>query len=205
MKNNYNNGRKIHQKYENPIDNILIVYCDKMTDFLYKNQITPNSITIFRLILILIVIHSLFYKNDVYFPIIGIFIFYFLDCLDGNLARATNQVTVFGDYLDHFSDLLFYCLFILYMFVKNYDNKIIIIIIFIIFIYLTLVHLGLQQLNYKLSNKKNIEDELLDHLNNLHKLKPSDIKWTKYFGCGSLIILILFITYYIQTHSYSQS
>jgi phosphatidylglycerophosphate synthase len=201
MQIKYQNGRKIPDKFENPIDNILISYCDKMTDFLYKHNITPNSITILRLILISIVIHSLFYKKEIYFPIIGIFIFYFLDCLDGNLARSTNQVTVIGDYLDHFSDMFFYLIFILYMCVNNYNNKFIIIIIFLIFAYMTLVHLGLQQLNYKILNNTDIEVELLDKLNNFHKFNSSDIVWTKYFGSGSLNIVILIITYYIQTNT----
>ena len=33
-------------------------------------------------------------------------IFYFMDCLDGHFARKYNMVTVFGDYFDHFVDIL---------------------------------------------------------------------------------------------------
>ena len=66
---------------------------------------------------------------------------------------------------------------------------------------MTLVHLGLQQLNYKNNNNNNIEGELLDNLNNYHKFKLEDIIWTKYFGCGSLILIIILLTYYIQTHN----
>jgi phosphatidylglycerophosphate synthase len=119
-----------------------------------------------------------------------------MDCLDGNLARSTNQVTVLGDYLDHFSDLFFYLVFILYLFNKNYPNKYLIIVIFFIFAYMTLVHLGLQQANYKLLDN-NVEVELLDSLNKLHKFDVSDIKWTRYFGCGTFnLVLILCFIYY---------
>lgn len=203
MNNNiYNNGRKIPSCYENPIDNILIDFSDKLTHFLYINKISPNFITILRLVLICFVIRSLFYTNDINFPIIGSFIFYFMDCLDGNLARSTNQVTIFGDYLDHFTDLFFYIIFIVYIYIKDYDNKYYIYLIFIIFAYLTLVHLGLQQLIYKyISKNKNIEEELLDYLNNLHNLDKCNIKWTKYFGSGTFIISILIIIFYIQSHS----
>ena len=200
-KNIYNDGRKIPSCYENPIDNILIEFSNKLTDFLYKNKISPNLITILRLVLICFVIRSLFYTNEVWFPIIGSFIFYFMDCLDGNLARSTNQVTIFGDYLDHFADLFYYIIIGLYIHVKNYDNKYYIYLIFIIFAYLTLVHLGIQQLFYKyISKNKDIEEELLDYLNNLHNLDKCNIKWTKYFGSGTFIIVILIIIYYIQSH-----
>jgi len=197
----YNNGRKIPEYYENPIDNLIINECDKLTAILYKNNITPNFITIVRLILICFTIKSLLYTSEVWFPIISTAIFYFMDCLDGNLARSTNQVTILGDYLDHFADLFFIISFIFYMYIKDYDNKIYIFIIFCLFTYLAVLHLGIQQLNYKDLNQNNdLEQELLDYLNNFHNLDKSNIKWTKYFGSGTIYLIILIIIYYIQTH-----
>ena len=46
-----NNGRKIPSNIENPFDTILISVCDKLIDFCNNLNSTPNSITIFRIIL----------------------------------------------------------------------------------------------------------------------------------------------------------
>jgi phosphatidylglycerophosphate synthase len=40
---------------------------------------------------------------------------YFLDCVDGNLARKYNQTSVFGAYFDHLSDLTVHTLLIVYV------------------------------------------------------------------------------------------
>ena len=194
------NNKKLQNYYENPIDNIIINNCDKLIDILSNNNITPNTVTIVRLILICIVLYLLLYKSNVCFPIIGIIMFYLISYL----GRSTDQISLFNNYLNNFNDLFFYIIFILYIYTKDYDNKYNIFIIFIIFMYLLLVHLGLRQLNYKLlindTNNNNIEEQLFDNLNKLHNLNSSNIKWTKYFGNGTFIIVILIITYYIQTH-----
>ena len=77
----------------------------------------------FRIILGIFVLYYLYNTHDILFPIIGIILFYWLDCLDGHLARSTNQVTVFGDYLDHFADISFYIGILYYIYIKNYKYK----------------------------------------------------------------------------------
>jgi len=67
-----------------------------------------------------------------------------LDCLNGHLARST----VLGDYLDHSADILFIIILSIYILTRKYPTKKII-CIFVLF-YLMLVHMGLQQKNYKL-------------------------------------------------------
>jgi phosphatidylglycerophosphate synthase len=118
-----------------------------------------------------------------------------MDCLDGHLARSTNQVTVFGDYLDHFGDIFYYLSISIFMLTKNYTYKFIIIPGFMLLSYGSFVHLGLQQKNYLIKSN----NELLDKLNCLHYLEPNNISWTRYFGTGTLYTTILIIIYYIQS------
>lgn len=208
------NGRKISQTLENPIDNKILDVCESLINICKQYQITPNNITYFRICLAFIVLYVLFTSCSIIFPIIGTGVFYFLDCLDGHLARSTNQVTIFGDYLDHYADIFFYIAIIGFMIIKDYPNKINIIILIIFLTYMAFVHLGLQQLHYKivLYNKKNdntnkqfnnqideIEYELLDGLNCLHNLEPENISWTRFFGTGTLYTVIMIIIYYIQS------
>lgn len=208
-----NKGRKIPHTFENPIDNQLLKLCDKLVLYCQKLDITPNSITIFRIIMSIYIFYYMFYTCNKFIPIVGTILFYFLDCMDGHLARSTNQVTVLGDYLDHYADIIFNILIFIFMFIKNYPYKYFIIICFCLLVYMCLIHLGLQQKNYNniknvnkptnnitqiLDNIENIEEELLDKLNCLHIFEPENISWTKYFGCGTLYIVMILIIFWIN-------
>jgi hypothetical protein len=215
----YSIGRKIPPEFENPIDDILLDICDEMIDFCQSCKLTPNFITVFRMILGFFTLYYFNFSTGWVIPIVGTVIFYLFDCLDGHLARSTNQVSILGDYLDHYSDISFYILLIYIMMNKTYPNKIVIFIIIIILSYLSFIHLGLQQKVYKKIKKDirqeniqikevhkmiildEIDDELLDSLNYFHNLQESNITWTKYFGLGTLYSFLLFAIYYIQTHN----
>lgn len=215
----YSIGRKIPPEYENPIDNILLDICEEAIYFCKKFEITPNAITLFRIIIGIFTIYNFIFSCDYFYPMAGTAIFYWLDCLDGHLARSTNQVTIFGDYLDHYADITFFIALLTTMFIKQYTNKLFICIVIIISSYLSFIHLGLQQKNYKHikeqirqenhltldSNKiiilDEIDNELLDNLNNLHSLEAYHINWTKYFGTGTMYTLLIGIIYYVQIHN----
>jgi phosphatidylglycerophosphate synthase len=188
------NGRKILSKFENPLDNKIIDLCDSLVDTCYQNNITPNLITIIRIIISFFTIYYLFFTCNSIIPIFGTAVFYFMDCLDGHLARSTDQVTVFGDYLDHFADLFYYFSILIFMIIKKYNYKFFIVSGFLMLSYSSFVHLGLQQKNYEIKSN----DELLDKLNCLHNLESNNITWTRYFGTGTLYVTILFIIYYVQ-------
>lgn len=215
----YSIGRKIPPEFENPIDDKLLDICDVMIPFCQKCKITPNFITVIRTFLGIITLYYFNFSTDWIFPIIGTIIFYLFDCLDGHLARATNQVSVIGDYLDHYADISFYILLIFIMMYKSYSNKILVLGVILIFTYLSFVQLGLQQKVYKKIKKDireeniqikeedkiiildEIDDELLDSLNSIHSLSEQNITWTKYFGTGTIYMILLIAIYYIQTHS----
>ena len=202
-------GRKIESHHENPIDDVLLDMCEESLDFCEVFGITPNMITIFRFILGIFVLKQLFTSCDYIMPIIGTAIFYFLDCVDGHLARSTNQVTVLGDYLDHIADSSFLFVLLVWIINQDYPNKMQIIIGFFIIFYMSLVHLGLQQKNFTLNREQvcsveeleNHKKETLDYLNHIHALGHEHICWTKYFGLGTTYFVLLLIIYYIQTNT----
>ena len=115
-------GRKLPREFENPFDNILIDIANPLTDYLNKYNITPNMITTLSLFL---GIRSAYYlqKNKKKEAIIYTLLAYFFDCVDGHLARKYDQVTVFGDYYDHFSDLFKYGI-LMYILYKKKKKKI---------------------------------------------------------------------------------
>jgi len=197
------NGRKIPSNIENPFDTLLISLCDKLIDFCYTLKITPNMVTIFRMIFAIFIFDGIFNTSDIAFPVIGILIFYFLDCLDGHLARSTKQVTVLGDYLDHIADISFIVIISVYLIIKKYPCKKIICIILLILAYLMLVHMGLQQKNYKQIKEKETgipfeHFETLDRLNYLHNLGADHISWTRFFGCGTFMLFFSASIFWIQ-------
>jgi phosphatidylglycerophosphate synthase len=193
------NGRKISSDMENPIDDILIHLSDNTIPLCTQMGITPNHVTIFRSILTLYTYYLLFTTCEYEIPIAAFMFCYFLDCLDGHLARKTNQVTVLGDYLDHMADSFVGLMFIVFMLYREYEYKLEIVFGFIVVGYLSVVHMNLQQQNYSLVTNK-YGEELLDKLDVLHNFKPRDIMWTRYFGMGTMISTMAIIIYWIQTH-----
>lgn len=196
-----NHGRKIPSNIENPFDTLLISLCDKLIDFCYTLKITPNMVTIFRIFFAIFIFKEMFATSNIAFPVFGTLLFYFLDCLDGHLARSTDQVTVLGDYLDHSADILFIITLTIYILIKKYPGKKYICIILIMLFYLMLVHMGLQQKNYKkLKEEENgcpfDQFETLDKLNYLHNL--GHISWSRFFGCGTLILFMCSTIFWIQ-------
>ena len=66
-----NNGRKIPSKLENPIDDKIIELSDSLVETCYKNNITPNLITMIRIIISFFTLYNLFFTCDYIIPIFG--------------------------------------------------------------------------------------------------------------------------------------
>ena len=77
-------------------------------------KVTPNMITGLSLLLGISSGVSMYYDKYKLAALLN-FLAYFFDCVDGHLARKFDMVTVFGDYFDHYSDLVKFGI-ILYMF-----------------------------------------------------------------------------------------
>ena len=89
---------------EDPISNILYYISYKITQII---NINPNYITLLRLFIMFYIYYLLFNNKSKYFAAILFMICYFLDHLDGEMARQHDKITKFGDYFDHIVDNLY--------------------------------------------------------------------------------------------------
>ena len=190
--------RKIGAEYENFIDNYLIDICEYMSSYIHKLGITPNIITTLSLICGLSAA-ALLYNKYYYSACVLWIVSYYLDNLDGYIARKYNQTSKIGDYYDHIADSIKFltALFVLYKLNshKFYEVS----IVLFIFLMLMMGHLGCQERYYN----KNESDSLgftkqMCPVNSFKiKTVPDAINITKYFGCGTFnLMIVLSFLYY---------
>ena len=98
--------RKLPNELENPFDNLVYVFVERLSPLFYHFGLTPNSITSLSL---LCGIYSAFllFKKSYFLSILFYLISYIFDCLDGYNARKYKMMSKFGDYYDHISDTFF--------------------------------------------------------------------------------------------------
>lgn len=165
-----------------------IVYV--ISPWFYSVGFTPNGITTISLIWGIFAAYMVYNKNFIGGSVAHV-IAYLFDCLDGYYARTYNQVTKFGDYYDHYSDvfklsLMFYALFSVDPMILLYFSPIL-----LIGGLLMSVFLGCQEVYY---NKKD-ESAFLGGLIFSSQMTEADsiqyLKWMRYFGPGNYILLIV--------------
>lgn len=102
--------------------------CRRIAAFLviliYPTPITPNTISIISLILTIYGVYQISYFNFEYASIL-IFLSFIMDCVDGQLARERNTITVFGKYfdliIDNTKEIILFMYFIFYFSTNNYS------------------------------------------------------------------------------------
>jgi phosphatidylglycerophosphate synthase len=187
--------RKIPSKYENPIDDILLDFCELVCPYFNKINMTPNMITTIADIIFIISLIFI-YKEQYIIGAILFFLAYIFDCIDGHYARKYDMVTIFGDYYDHIGDLL-KIIVITYVLYNLTKKKLFIGIIFILWITM-LIHLGCQEEVYNNSE----QGGSFKILRNCCKYNPEKkIIFTRLFGCGTFYIIVAIL---IATLSYTK-
>tara|TARA_Y100000389_G_C17342116_1_gene453930 strand:+ start:170 stop:745 length:576 start_codon:yes stop_codon:yes gene_type:complete len=182
--------RKLKEKHDNQIDNLIYNVVEILDPIFYKLNFTPNIITTLSLITGLLSGYYLYKKNLICIPLF--IISYILDCSDGYFARKYNMTSKFGDFYDHISDIIKTSIIIYLIYIrtkKKYKNKLILLILLLSI--LMYYHLSLQELIY---NKQD-DSSSLNLLNNYFKLNKNNIYWSKYFGCGTFILIIIILMY----------
>ncbi len=192
--------RKIAEIYENPLDNILILISEKTQHVFHNIGFNPNGITTLSLLFGIMTTMQIFNKNFKYAGMLFL-IAYFFDCMDGNMARTYDEVTVFGDYYDHFSDFIKIILVLWALYTIDADKLKKLLPAIIILFVLSFVHLSFQELYFNNnSNSVGKTSCTLSILNNIciaNKDNVTDyMKITKFFGCGTanlfLVLIIMF-------------
>jgi phosphatidylglycerophosphate synthase len=122
-----------------------------------------------------------------------------MDCLDGHLARATNQCSHFGDYYDHISDLVYHVILFTWVWrsgtLQDFGliSLLFLGLVLVVFVALCLQHLGCQEHHHEGTDSPSLEP--------FKKLcqRPEMIVWTRYFGCGTLVMFVyLFIWWFYR-------
>ncbi len=168
--------------YENPIDRLFYYSIEYISDTVFNLNITPNIITLVGFILALISAYFLYEKKIIYCIIFWI-ISYYLDLLDGYIARKYNQGSVFGGWFDHISDIIKLLAYLYVLIIHKKFNLIYIIIILTI--------LGITNTSCRTKFLKRDENPN-DSLYLIQKMCPDKnyVKYTRYWGEGLIILII---------------
>ena len=176
---------KLSNEYECPVDIYLYKFINTHLSFYYELGMTPNMITTLSILFGLITAYQIIHNNFGY-ATIAIILSYYLDSVDGKLARQYNMVTQFGDLYDHLGD---YCkiVIIMYALFKTSNNltitKVLWFNIVILVGMLQCIHLGYQESIYNKSNESPFLN-MICSIVSIDKNPRNTIQYTKYFGCG---------------------
>jgi phosphatidylglycerophosphate synthase len=189
---------KLSDQDECPLDFCIFNFIDTHLHYYYDIGFTPNIVTTFSLLTGMLSAHQIL-KGHFNRAAILLFISYYLDCVDGKLARQYNMVTPFGDMYDHISDLIKIIAIITALFVSNTKSPTIEQWLYMsFFALLTLVqciHLGYQETIYNKCEESSF-------LNMWRKMVAFDvapektIQYTKYFGCGTWYLCFILLIFF---------
>ena len=191
-------GRKLPSNFENPIDDKILNQLDTILPWLIQTKVTPNQITVLSFVFGLISLYQLHYKDNYILFALCFTIGYILDCLDGHLARASNQTSKYGDLLDHTTDITVGISLIIVCLLK-YQNASSpkIIMIFLFFMVAMQSHIGCQQILKQ--QTKNDPGETLDINSRLcHLPAEKSIQLTRWFGTGSFHLFAIGLIGYLH-------
>ena len=180
---------KLTFEQENFFDNMIYKFIDTHLHKYYELGITPNMVTTMSLATGCFAAYLITKNKFTEAGLLSI-ISYYLDCVDGKLARKYNMVTVFGDYYDHFSDIT-KILLILFALYKNDSNtfKKVILILIPLFI-LSMYHIGCQQTLYP---QETTESPTIDIFKSTKESCIKNIYQTKFFGLGTFNLVFAII------------
>jgi len=196
--------RKIDHSYESFIDHGLLLICEKCIPWCVRHSIHPNDITLFRSTLLPWVMYLVLCTRQWLLPILLLWCFYFLDCVDGHLARSTHQVTVVGDYLDHIVDLWALLLFFNILLMVSYPGKIFLLLCNLFLFLSSIVHITCQQILYSQHNTHETLDILKPWVIRMFDITTPEkcrqiILITKWFcSSGMLFVYITISIIWIQ-------
>jgi phosphatidylglycerophosphate synthase len=183
--------RKIPSIYEDPINNIIINICEYLCPLFKYFEFTPNMITTMSFLSGVFIPYYI-YLQEFLLGSIFLMVSYFFDCLDGHYARKYNQITVFGDYYDHVTDIIVGISTTYFIILEMYQHLYYKWAIWLILNSIgALMHFGYQELYYEVIEKK-CESDSISCLKRVGSKDKTTIikrlKLLRYLGSGSLIL-----------------
>ena len=188
---------KLDKQLDNPIDNMFRVMCEQTVHLFRYFMMTPNFIT--TLSLISGGLSAYMYSANKLVPAILLFVTaYYLDCMDGYYARKYDMCTVFGELYDHGSDILKHALLLYAMYKKSHKKFFKVLPLLLFFTLASFVHLGCQEKHYEQQANTSEDQQIL--ISSTKMLCPDHdyIKYTRFFGCGTLILVFVASMIYLN-------
>ena len=183
-------GRKIPEDMENPFDNIILRFAERINPALVTIGVTPNLLTSFSLVFGVAAAVYIYWGRFVTGATLFL-VAYVFDCMDGNMARAFDMVTRFGDFYDHVTDLIQMICFIVAVAYSPmlFQWKMVFFVVTSIIYVASMVHLGCQERMYG----KHVP--CLQMFEYLCPNPDKNIYTTRYFGTGTTVVFI--VTFFI--------
>jgi len=196
---------KIPNYLQHPIDDLFlkIIIKSNICNFFKYCNFTPNIITTFSLLFSIISIINLYY-NKIILMILSLILSYIFDSIDGYYARKYKMCSKFGDYYDHFTDLVGYLglFFIIYIKYSLIIFKNLFIIYGLIFLFILSVYNGVcVEIYYNRLDRIESFKYFIIIFKPLIKSRINTIKilkYSKYFGYPTLIIYIILSIIYLD-------
>jgi phosphatidylglycerophosphate synthase len=185
---------KVPVRWENPYDAFLYRLSEGLLPALRATHHTPNTITTYSFLCCLLARWCLWKDRVADFVLLNQ-LAYFLDCVDGHLARSCGMVSAVGDLYDHATDvvgdvLLFAIVWKKYGEVTPWWC----VLVVSLFAALLCVALGCQQQRAAGSGGG---PELLDYTIPLCPSSPCAIRWTRFFGSGTWSLVTTGLVVYL--------
>jgi hypothetical protein len=192
--------RKVESGNENPVDNVIISFCEMMNPALIKLGITPNMVTFVGFLLCIGAMQAL-WVGDVYKFGTLFLLTYYTDCQDGSLARSSNACTWFGDLADHIRDT-FMVIGVASIILIKYQPSVLQTIPILFMFIMSLVNFGCQQKMYHDNEGRPSTCQEEESLSKLIYLCPDTFNttFTKFFGSGTFVVLIIIWVLYLDSH-----
>ena len=182
-----NDGKKINDSYENPIDLVLVRLGERLHPTFRKFNLTPNDLTLASLVITLLSFYAYVeLKNKVLFVVLY-FIGYAFDCFDGNYARSYGMTSDFGDYFDHGADMVKFFVYSYVLFFRTKDTsrrKKLYACSLLVGLLLLATCMGCQEMN----SSNNESSSSIAWLENLC-LNKDHVSFMRFFGVGSFKLL----------------
>jgi phosphatidylglycerophosphate synthase len=187
-------GRKVPRSHENPVDNILYDWAIHVVNpFVFRKAgFTANGITFLSFASGVLAAWLVWTRNYA-LAALAYGVSYFLDCADGSFARAYDQVTALGDFLDHGSDVLKHGLLLAAMLLTPYLNgtwKTVFAACFGVGFALTFVNIGCQEYLYNrlpsLTSPSLVPLQALCSKDDAARV----ISWMRHGGMGTTALLL---------------
>jgi phosphatidylglycerophosphate synthase len=185
---------KLPEFLECPLDIVLLRFIDTHLDVFHSLGFTPNMVTLLSIAFGCLTAYFVTLRKYSYAALLFL-IAYYLDCVDGKLARKFGMQTEFGDALDHFGDLFKFTIVTYALYANNgrplgRHQKFYKYILFIMSIFLFL-QIGYQETIYNQGESPTLGlfRALVKHDSN-----PTEtIQLTRYLGNGTFIVVFVII------------